>query len=279
MNAPNVANEQQTDQKLVMISGVTGAIGSQFLDIYGRMRDTVVYGRSRKALPYEHQIAEDGKLPLRTLIYSENTTQPNALSAINFERVKNITYVHALGLYPFEVDAEGNHRIENDVDGDGINDEVEKLTFTAFTEMLTKLREYEPTKKLSAVIFGGLADKHRPLVHESWWRTIEKTKEWAKTFVNIHHNTSITCANISSVLCPHEIITRPFVFTQTDADPRYWLSPHQLAEFLSSHLEEAENGFHEIEHYLPRDTFSQDYYQDNHFTPRKVEELFKDKNS
>ena len=258
----------------MVIAGVTGAIGSQFLDTYGRMRDTVVYGMSRKGLPHEKQVGPDGKLPLRTLIYAEDPAAPGAVASFDFENIKDITYVHGLGLYPFEVDANGEHHVENDLDGDGVNDEVEKLTFTAFTHMLTTLREYEPAKRLSAVIFGGLADKHHPLVHQSWWKTIEKTKEWARSFAEIHRNTSITCANISSVLCPHEIITRPFVFTQTDADPRFWLSPHQLAEFLSMHLDTAADGFHEIEHFLPREKFADDYYADRKFTPRKVEELF-----
>jgi hypothetical protein len=108
---------------------------------------------------------------------------------------------------------------------------------------------------LNAVIFGGLADRHHPMVHQSWWRTIEETKKWAKEFVDGHAHTKIVCANISSVLCPHEIITRPFVFIKTDADPRSWLSPYKLTQYLTRQLGNLPDGFSEIEHFLWKSGF------------------------
>lgn len=261
--------------KIVIISGVTGAIGSTLLSEYAQDKNTVIYGISRKALPL-NKFLIDGKLPQRTLICAITIPQDYSklFSSINFKDVEEVVYVHGIGLYPFEVSKEGNIVVENDIDGDGINDETWKLTYEAFTAATTNLVKYW-NGKTKAIIFGGIADIHEPAVHQSWWKTIKKVKEFMKESVENNPLLSMIVFNISSVFCPHEIITRPFVFIHTDADQTKWLSPYELAQFVVSKTNESNPGFYELDKFRIKEGFDiEKYYKDDNFTPRKVDELF-----
>lgn len=261
-------------KKLVIISGVTGAIGGALLTVYGQRKDTVVYGLSRKAEPV-CSFLNDGKLPIATLACSigDNMDFELLFQKIDFDNVKEITYIHCFGLYPFEVDRNGSIVVSNDNDGDGVNDEVHKLTYISFVSATSAVQKYWKGK-LSCAIFAGLADKHRPAGHKSWWTTIEKVKNYMRSSVEMNNNLSMTVFNISSVLCPHEVVTRPFVFIHTDADPRFWLNPYELARFVVSKLTSI-TGYHQFDKFRSKPGFDENsYYTDEVFTPRKVKELF-----
>lgn len=261
-------------KKLVIISGVTGAIGSALFATYGQRKDTVVYGISRKAQPVD-VFSKGGKMPLATLICSigEGLDYRRLFKEIDYSCVSEVVYVHALGLYPFEVDNNGSIKIENDNNGDGINDEVNRLTFESFVSATSTLNKCWEGKS-KCIIFAGIADKHRPLVHQSWWKTIEKVKEYMIKTVSDNSNMSMLVFSISSVLCPHEVITRPFVFTDTDADQRYWLDPYELAKYVVNKTDST-RGYREYEKFRIKPGFKEDsYYKDRFFTPRKVKELF-----
>lgn len=262
-------------KKIVIISGVTGAIGSTLLAEYGQDINSVIYGISRKAVALDKFII-DGKLPQRTLIcgLSIPDEYEKLFTAINYSDVEEVTYIHAVGLYPFEVNKDGIVTVENDNDGDGINDETWKLTYEAFTAATSSLAKYW-SGKTKAVIFGGIADIHEPAVHQSWWKTIKKVKDFMKESVARNPLLSMLVFNISSVLCPHEIITRPFVFIHTDADQTRWLHPYELAQFVVLKTNESAPGFYELDKFRIKEGFKIDeYYKDATFTPRKVDELF-----
>ena len=211
------------NKKLVIISGVTGAIGSLFLAEFAQEENTIVYGISRKA-PSISDFLRNGHLPHASLICSIGDSLVDGYAQlagnINFEGIDEVVYVHALGLYPFEINHTGDYVVENDHDNDGINDAVIELTYKAFVSAFSEIRK-KYKGQLKCVIFGGLADVHKPLVHQSWWRTFERTKAFMQEKAD--EKTLLMVANISSVLCPHELITRPFVFIETDANPAYWL--------------------------------------------------------
>jgi NAD(P)-dependent dehydrogenase (short-subunit alcohol dehydrogenase family) len=159
----------ETKIDLVIISGVTGAIGSALLAEYARRQTTVIYGISRKALAFEEFVGDNGKLPQKTLIFSIPGLRVGydlVAEKIDFTRVRSITYIHALGLYPFEVDSAGNIVVADDCDSDGINDNVTNLTFNAFVAATQAIKQ-RFSDKLSCVIFAGLSDKHKPSAHAS----------------------------------------------------------------------------------------------------------------
>lgn len=266
--------KNNTKKRLVIISGVTGAIGGALLTVFGHRKNTIVYGLSRKAEPVNLFLKND-KLPIATLACSigDDMDFESLFQKIDVENVRDITYVHCVGLYPFEVDRNGSIVVSNDNDGDGVNDEVHKLTYLSFVNATSMLQKYWKGK-LSCAIFAGLADKHHPSGHKSWWTTIEKVKNYMRRSVGTNENLSMIVFNISSVLCPHEVITRPFVFVHTDADPRFWLNPYELARFVVSKLTSV-TGYHEFDKFKSKPGFDENsYYKDEVFTPRKVKELF-----
>ncbi|MDD5068323.1 MAG: hypothetical protein PHS53_01370 [Candidatus Pacebacteria bacterium] len=261
-------------KRIVVISGVTGAIGSALLAEYAHDENTVVYGISRKARPVK-DFLRNGKLPLRTLICSIGRENDYSSLFRHMDYgVDEIVYVHAIGLFPFEVNHKGVITVENDRDGDGVNDEVTKLTFDAFVNATTNLHTYW-RGKTACILFGGMSDKYYPLVHQSWCKTMEKVKGYMRREVKRQKELSMLVFNISSVLCPHELITRSFVFTDTDADQTCWLSPHELVKFVLKETTRAGCGFREFEKFRKKPNFSPEvYYANDRFTPRKVKELY-----
>lgn len=262
-------------KRIVVIAGVTGSVGSALLAEYAQDKNTVIYGISRKALPLS-TFLENNKLPQKTLICAVDIPSgyKDLFQSIDFSDVEEVAYVHAMGMYPFEVNVNGDLVVENDFDGDGINDDTFMLTYKAFTVAVTQLLETWKGKT-NTIIFGSASDVYEPVVHQSWWRTFKKVKEFSKEVVEKNQSIGMYVFNISSVICPHELITRPFVFVHTDADQTKWLHPHELSQFVLATTEKGTSGFHEIDKFRIKENFNPDeYYKDSMFTPRKVSELY-----
>ena len=258
---------------LIVISGVTGAIGTACLAQFSRTSDTVVYGLSRKGRPVV-DFTTESLLPSRTLICGmDDITSQNQCDAfakaIDSHLFSRIIYVHAVGVYPFEVDSAGTLSVRYDHDGDGIDDRVMKLSHNAFFGMSDALAKTGlPT---TALIFGGVADRYTPQVHVSWWSVMNRIK--ASMAQRAVRNVVYHLLNISSVICPNEILTRPFVFLDTDADPRYWLTPYEVAEKVMELVLGESRGFTETTLYHPSSYYYPGYFEDENFTTRKLAEL------
>lgn len=264
---------------LIIINGVTGAIGSACLAHFASQKDTVVYGLTRKGRWYYYGVPDGKKLPLATLFYSLTGVDPLTQRSVGgFARLidktkfKSIRYIHCIGHYPFEVIKSGKYVVRRDNDGDGVDDRCQELTFRYFTLL------YEALSKIGlnqAFIFGSIADKHRPLVHKSWWLTMDKLKQ-AIAFKQSNDQTlpPVVVVNISSVLCPKEIVERPFVFTNTNANPAYWLQPHEIALFVHKLFRVNKQRLYEVDLFKKVPNFNTTYYKNSNFTTRKVKELF-----
>lgn len=271
-------------KKLVIIHGVTGAIGSACFSLFTVQSNTIVYGISRKGTDFK-EFCIDGKLPIATLICSissETMHQRMATffaKAIQADAFEEICYIHALGVYPFELDKNGDRIVHCDNNGDGIDDRCAALTRSMFYCFYANLG-HELKKTVRSFIFGGLADKHEPRAHMSWWKTMKKLKESTidileKSDLPADRLPKISLVNISSVLCPNEVINRPFVFSATDADPIYWLQPLEVASFLDTLMKiEQTEKFKEYELFKNKPGFDSEYYTDEKFTPRKVAEIY-----
>jgi len=267
---------------LIIINGVTGAIGSAVLAEYACQKNTCIYGLSRKALDVD-EFTEKEKLPDKTLICSVGEMYESHmlrfLIKIDFTKFKSVTYVHAIGHYPFEVNEHGEVAVSDDKDGDGINDECARLfrVFRSTVETIDKLVDKKSKNfKYKAVIFGSIADKSEPIAHSSWWKSMKKTKHWMQCSET---DFCFYLINVSSVMCPHELITRPFVFIQTDADHMYWLKPADVAYMVRSetslYWKKYDILLRKSDLFKKKPGFSDTYYNDENFTPRKVAELFK----
>ncbi|MFZ1654391.1 MAG: hypothetical protein WBO92_02100 [Candidatus Moraniibacteriota bacterium] len=261
-------------KKLVIIAGITGAVGTALLEQFGSLRNTVVLGISRQARRSEAFISnKTGKLYASTLICSLPEMSESScvafVSLIDFEQFSDITYIHCVGTYLFEIDQEGHFMVANDCDHDGINDECMLLSYNYFRWMTVSLIVQTKTH-LTCAIFAGLADQHRPRIIQSWWRSMARVKEYMKTVVN--ERVGMFIFNISSVLCPHEIITRPYVFVNTEADSRTWLSPYQLATSVRRQLQNNKGGYHAADIFNPWNGFYPEFYSDEQMVPRRLAE-------
>lgn len=264
-------------KQLVIINGVTGAIGGASLAVFSREPNTVMYGLSRKAADLD--VMTEGKYLSQSHIVvsiGERISDVNAIHAllnkINWGAFDKVTYIHAVGVYPFEINDRGKIEVMNDDDGDNIDDRVTDLSYQAFTTFVSKLSEYAKGKEISAVIFSGLSDEHRPQVHQSWWKTMDKIREFGRAHVAKNHNVSVSILKISSVICPHEILTRPFVFSRTNANAQYWLTPEEVAQETLK-LTKLNPGFYDKEIFHKSDYYEDGYYSDAKLTKRKIKEL------
>jgi hypothetical protein len=272
-------------KKLVIINGVTGAIGSACLSLFASDPNTVVYGISRKAKDFR-EIAQKGKLPISTLICSiSSESYPARMAtyfaqAIQVEYFSHIVYIHCIGVYPFEIDKEGNRLVMHDNDCDGIDDRCGLLTNHMFSSFFRGI-PFETRKPTHSFIFGGIADKHEPIAHRSWWFTVKNLKDSICNFFKIADPeiavlNHVSFVNISSVLCPNELISRPFVFSETDNNPQYWLRPEEVASFVATIQSLGQDvSFKEYELFKKKPGFDPEYYTDEKFTPRKIKELFR----
>jgi len=260
---------------LIIINGVTGALGAACLARFSREHGTTIVGLSRQAQKVDTFCA-NGYLPDNTLICSIGDISSKEACKSFSQKIdksfyEKIIYIHAVGVYPFELDTTGNIHVSNDNDNDGIDDRVVKLSHDAFFAMTEALEGVG--LPVRALIFGGIADKFKPAVHKSWWTVIEKTKDRMKKEAEQKNKTSFFVLNISSVICPHELITRPFVFQNTNADVSFWLMPHEVAEQVAALVFSKRNGFVEDRLFHKADYYEEDYFADPKFTKRKKAEL------
>jgi len=260
---------------LVIINGVTGAIGSACLARFSREHESNIIGLSRQAISSDTFLV-DGFLPDNTFIcsigdISNKQDCKQFAKQINKNLYEKIIYIHAVGVYPFEIDHEGNFHVSHDDDQDGVDDRVVKLSYDAFFAMTEALESSD--LPVSALIFGSVADKFKPIVHKSWWTVIEHVKKEMQKRSVENSKTFYSVLNISSVICPHELMTRPFVFQKTNADARFWLMPHEVAEQVVSLVFSKQHGFTEDELFHKANYYEEDYFSETKFISRKIAEL------
>ena len=98
-------------------------------------------------------------------------------------------------------------------------------------------------------------------------------KERMKLEVAGNSSTAFSVLNISSVICPHELITRPFVFQNTNADARFWLMPEEVAQRVYAITESTRTGFAEEELFHPADYYEEDHFAEGNYVKRRKAEL------
>jgi hypothetical protein len=257
---------------LVIINGVTGAIGRDCFAEFSRNRNMTTIGLSRQARPI-NEFCQGKYLPDCMLIGSIGETNVENCSElagyIQPGHYEMIWYIHAVGHYPFELDSQGEIEIKNDHNQDGVDDQVEELTYNAFFNMTNALT-VNTGLPIKALTFGGIADKHQPAVHKSWWTVMTWVR--GRMMATADNDRAFAILNISSVVCPNELMTRPFVFRDTNAEPCFWLKPCEVAAEVASLLAGTE-GFVEANLWRPSEYHTPDYYDDRPFTDRKMREL------
>ncbi|NTV44371.1 MAG: hypothetical protein HGA67_01590 [Candidatus Yonathbacteria bacterium] len=260
---------------LIIINGVTGAIGSACLARFSREHDTTIIGLSRQARDMA-DFLNDKHLPDATFACSiGDITQKESCErftkSLDVSRYEQIIYIHAVGIYPIEIDTSGDVGVSHDTDDDGIDDRVLHLSYDAFFAMSDSLQK--TNIPVYALLFGGVADKFKPSVHTSWWTVMEKIKHRMKETSKNSSGISYFVLNISSVISSAELLNRPFVFTKTDAEPAFWLMPHEIAERVATLVFSKKIGFTEDEIYHRAKYYRNNHFDEDKFIVRRKKEL------
>ena len=263
-------------KKLVIINGVTGTIGTACLSQFCRLPNVTVIGLSRKAKNYK-EFMEGRHFPERTFACSIGNISDKEdcvrfVDSIDIAVYDEVVYIHAVGVYPTELDVNGNINVSNDLDGDGIDDRVMELSYRAFFAMVEGL--VNTRKPIKAFVFGSMADRHRMKVHKSWWMTMLKIKESINLTLSQYGNIAFRVVNISSVICGRELIVRPFVFQRTDAAPRFWLLPHEIAEkIVDIAKQKTYRKYLEIDLFHHASYFDRNHFRETDYNQRRMAEL------
>jgi hypothetical protein len=251
-------------KELYIIGGVSGAIGNAVLALLSRKKNAVIYGLSRQM---QHYSVFEGKLPLATMGISvgEDVADRKALDEfvgkIDFDNVSKVHYVHALGKFAHEFVKPTDKQLR----------EIEMLSYDAFVSISDRLlAERVP---FATTLIGSLSDKYKIKGFQSWWKTIERTKNYMKSI--FQEKVSMNVVNIASIVSSQELRVRPLVFAQTEAKPYFWLTPYEVAEKIISMLDSFVEGYSEDELFHKSDYWFDGYYDSKKIRNRRLRELNK----
>lgn len=254
-----------------------GVIGSPIFSYFAEKGEHCIWGISRRGLYFEEYLDKEGKLQQTNLVFSlaDYKTENYEIDIENFiESLPDlpVVFIHTMGEYVTEMDRDGQLRIENDRDNDGINDNVKRLTYEVPIAFLKRL-----SKRSTPTLFvqiGSLSDKYRIDIHGSWVKSMDLLKIDLQEMVENSVNLNSLVLNVSSVLTPKELVDRPFVSIKTNADMRYWLPPAEIAHFIDEYMGSPEKGFAEKELYKKWPNISADHFALESYRKRRGSELY-----
>lgn len=262
------------NNKIIIVSGITGSIGQEVARKYISQKNTIVYGISRRGV----DISNIEKLPEHHLIVKVNLTDSNSikdfLKKISFTNVSSVEYFHLVGEFKTEINSNLEINVANDFDNDGIDDEVYNLVAKSYTEIVEILSEKTNNlnKELKVVSFGSLADIYNIPVFQSFKKSRDIVKNFSKKIQETFQNVNFYLFNTSTIFAVDEMIERPFIFS-TKVNPEFWITPKELTDKMFTFME-FEKGVFETDIYITNPNFSDNYFDAEITYKRRVQELF-----
>lgn len=266
-------------KNIIIINGAMGLIGSSIFSYFVEKGENIVWGISRKGLYFEKFLDSEGKIHQKNLVFSLVDYQ-NRNYEIDIENFIDtlpdlpIIFIHTMGQFMTEISNEGKVIISDDIDGDGINDNIKLLTYEVPISFAKRLATRN--NMITFIQLGSLSDKYNLSIHNSWLRSINLLKDDLKNICKDFTNFNSMILNVSSVLIPKEFIDRPFVSIQTDADMRYWLSTTDIAHFIDNYIKSPKFGFIEEELYKNWPSITPNHFHLDSYRIRRVKELYRD---
>lgn len=249
-------------------------MGQELLRKYLLQEDTLVYGISRRGIP----IAELSSLPDHHLIthvdLCDDVSIHEFVSKIPVNTYKEITYFHLVGEFKTEITPSLEVKLQNDVDGDGIDDGVYRLVAGAYQTMVSSLVEVSNRSKceLNVVSFGSLADSHDIDCFDSFRKSRAIVRAYSEDLANRYAHINFYLFNTSTILAADEMLERPFIFA-TEVNPLYWITPTALIQKTIEYMN-SEKGLVFKDIYLPHPNFSSTYFDNEPTYKRRVRELY-----
>ena len=229
--------------QFVIISGARRGIGKAFADYYRSRENTIVIGigRSDKA----------GLTPLDLL---DEPAVNKFVNQLDINKVKNIVYMHAVGIDKFEPDAKPHI----DRDGDGIDDEVYASNVTAFLNLADPLIKKTNQLKtpMTIVTIGSISD----IYGVPYWQSFSKSKNIVRKYLKsvTEGNVKSITLNVSSTLDEDNN-----KYGRSNADVTYWQTAQELVDKSIGSIEgmkTLDSTYAEIDFYKHNPNFKQDYF-------------------
>lgn len=259
-------------KKLIIITGVTGSMGQEFLRKYLLEPDTLIYGISRRGI----DISDFQLLPTHHLIVnvdlSNNKEIQSFITKIPKLEYESVSYFHLVGEFKTELNSKGEVVIKNNVED--MDSTVRSLVADAYEYMISTIVESSlvSVSKINVISFGSLADPHKLDCFQSFWKSREIVKKFSQSIHEKYRNVHFYLFNTSTLCAADEMLERPFIFG-TPVNPQFWITPHDLIERVSGHLS-SEIGFVERDIYVPNPYFKEDYFTEYNTHIRRVKELY-----
>ncbi|MFZ2205626.1 MAG: hypothetical protein WAV23_03470 [Minisyncoccia bacterium] len=266
-----------SDKKIIIINGVMGVIGSPIFSYFAEQGENFIYGISRRGFYFEEYVDSSGELPQKDIVFSladykKENYEIDIDSFIDALPDLPIVFIHTMGEYVTEMTRDGKLQVENDNDGDGINDNVKRLTYEVPIIFAKKLgKRKSPT---TFIQIGSLSDKYKIDIHGSWVKSMDLLKNDLKKISDNNKNFNALILNVSSVLTPKELTDRPYVSLKTNADMRYWLPPTEIAKFIDEYTKSIKTGLHEEELYKKWPNISPDHFSLSKYKERRGKEIY-----
>lgn len=260
--------------KLIIISGATGSIGQEILKKYLVEHNTLIYGISRRGVSMnDHATLPDHHLMVNVNLYDPTSIQ-QFVAKIPVKPYESISYFHLVGEFKTEINKNLKIEIQNDLDGDGIDDKVFGLVAASYKVMVGSLQQISNTAKceINIASFGSLADQHDIDCFSSFRRSREEVKRFSKECHEKNALSHFYLFSTSTILAADEMLERPYIFS-TAVSPVYWITPHELVQRAVGFME-LQKGYVEEDIYLSNPTFSNDYFSNDVTFKRRVKELF-----
>ena len=227
--------------KLFLVTGASGKLGSVFIQNLKKMGGNVVAFSRRKIGAKNIAARVVNLLDKRAVMLS--------LDTIDFSAYAEIYLIHAVGKFKFQ-----EHVADiSDRDGDGIDDEVYATNVLTLKNMLQCLLAYHPTgAPIKVCAFASVSDKHDIPFWESYTKSKNIVRGYLKDLCDSGRVQALV-VNVSTVDTGNENNLRP------KADKTYWLQPQEIVSKALPKLMDL-SGYEEIDIIKEKPNFDPAYY-------------------
>lgn len=235
--------------KLVIITGATGKLGSEYLKSFQFRKGYKCLTLIRKPV----KLAENVDSRFADLLNQEEVEK--SLTDLNILQYNEIIFIHPIGMFKFE-----RHGIPLlDKDKDGIDDEIfasnVKTFLNVFDIIKDKIKKQNSKTKLTIFAFGSITHNY----NIPFWQSYTKSKQYLKKIIkeNIEKKSiKIKCifVNVSTVDTGNERNLRP------NANRRYWLTTKEIVKISLKYLNKKANNWIEINIYKSHPEFDPTWY-------------------
>jgi hypothetical protein len=255
-------------KKLVIITGVTGTIGSKFFEHYLQDKTALVYGISRRGLNLKDVNLEEMYSVVLNVDILKSQNIANFVETIpQFDSVSEIIYVHCIGDFKteFQTDVEIFPGTQNRT----IDPAVYSTVYQSFVDTVSSLRNRFESKKISVISFGSLTDAHEIDCFYSYRTSQKLLEDFSRIFAK-EKNVDFIHTRLSTVLSHSEFISRPYI-GKTSIDFQYIIKSSEIVEFVINRI--YSKGYHQFELFKPLPQFKPNHFESTVTEERRRKEL------